>query len=126
MIYELKNGKCEKIKNLIRATYISSNNQNIELISDVYTDIIIREVINNKEIIPPSYQYFFESEGNHEVRFYINLENIYKLTGMFYSKNYLISISFENFDTQGITDMSYMFYNCISLISFDFSNLAQI
>lgn len=34
----------------------------------------------------------------------------------------LILLNFSNFDTCNVTDMSYMFYNCVSLTTLDLSN----
>ena len=74
----LKNGKCEKIKNIIKAIYNSTDNENIKLFdnknyleSNYYINIIINETIDNKEIKPPLDKYLFRSRGEHEVIFFL-------------------------------------------------------
>ena len=119
---ELIKGKCEKIKNVIKAIYKSNDNENILLIRQNYQNRIIKEKIDNKTINSPLFEYLFQSIGEHEVIFYINLENFNSLNKMFYQAKNLISISFINFDFQNITDISFIFSLCSSLTSFDFSN----
>ena len=41
---------------------------------------------------------------------------------MFYECNSLTNIDLSNFNTQNVTNMSYMFYECSSLTNIDLSN----
>ena len=125
-LYEPINGNCEKLKNVIKATYNSTDDKIFHLINGHYEDIIIKEIIDNIEINPPKYAYSFQSKGRHEVIFYFNLEKCKSLKEMFSNVRNVISIYFLNFDTQNITDMSLMFSYCISLISINFSDLKNI
>ena len=124
----LKNEKGEKIKNVIKEIYNSTDNENIQLfdnknyIESTYLDIIKNETIDNKEINPPLDNYLFGSRGEHEVIFYLNLDNCDSLAFMFSYTINLISISLINFDDHHVTNLQLMFVDCFPLISVDFSN----
>ena len=90
--------------------------------NEKYIDIIIYETIDNKDINPPLYEYLFQSRGEHEVIFYLNLDNCNSLKEMFFNVIDLTSVSFINFDEYNIIDISYLFYFCYSLISVNFSS----
>ena len=69
----------KKLKNVIKAIYNSTDNENIKLFDNNhyirrnhYIDIIINETIDNKEIKPPLDNYLFGLKGEHEVIFYLN------------------------------------------------------
>ena len=64
-----------KIKNVIKSIYNSTDNENIKLFENRYIDIIINETIDNKKINPPLDKYLFQSTGEHEVIFYLYLDN---------------------------------------------------
>ena len=48
------------------------------------------------------------------------------MKGMFNKFSSLTSLNLSNFNTNNVKDMSYIFYNCSSLISLDLSNLILI
>ena len=53
---------------------------------------------------------------------YLNTEKVTDMCDMFYNCFDLTSLDVSNFDTQKVTDMSWMFDNCVSLTSLDVSN----
>ena len=59
-----------KIKSAIKAIYKSTkDNEQIKLINDLYKNEIIKEIIDNKDINPPEYEYLFESKGEMKLFF---------------------------------------------------------
>jgi len=53
---------------------------------------------------------------------YIDTNEVTTMSSMFYNCNNLTSLDLSSFDTSQVTDMSYMFYNCNNLTSLDLSN----
>jgi len=53
---------------------------------------------------------------------YLNTEEMTDMSGMFYNCSSLTSLDLSNFNTANVTYMSRMFYNCSSLTSLDLSN----
>ncbi len=51
-----------------------------------------------------------------------NTQNVTDMTRMFYNCSALTSLDLSKFNTQNVTDMSVMFYNCSGLTSLDVSN----
>ena len=51
-----------------------------------------------------------------------NTQNITNMKSMFYNCKSLTNLDLSNFNTQNVTDMRSMFYNCKSLTSLDLSN----
>ena len=64
------------------------------------------EINNNK--IEFSYFYEFKEEGKYIIK-YIFLKNLTKTDFMFYYCNSLTNLNLSNFNTQNVTNMSYMF-----------------
>ncbi len=52
----------------------------------------------------------------------LNTENVTTMALMFYNCNALTSLDLSNFNTENVTDMQYMFYNCRVLTSLDLSH----
>ena len=50
---------------------------------------------------------------------YLNTENVTNMSSMFYNCSKLTSLDVTTFNTANVTDMSYMFYNCSKLTSLD-------
>ena len=50
---------------------------------------------------------------------YLNTENVTNMGRMFYDCSKLTSLDVSKFNTANVTNMSYMFYNCIALTSLD-------
>ena len=48
-----------------------------------------------------------------------NTQNVTDMSWMFYNCTALTSLDLKNFNTQNVTDMSSMFYNCTALTSLD-------
>ena len=122
----------EEIKNEILIKYkIERTNQNINQIKILGKNF----VENNKENLIIIYEnnlyelseYFniFNYNGNKnilEIKLKI-INNINNMSYLFYDCESLLSISYFNLNTENVTDMSWMFYNCTSLIHFpDISN----
>ena len=122
--YKLLNGKCfsYSFKGVYKTTSI---NESVDLINDqYYSKSIVNLIIDGNET-KPSTEYIFPKPGNHKVFFYFDIEK-YKgsLYRLFSNIIKLVEISFnQNFNTQNITDMGYMFSGCHSLVSADLSNL---
>ena len=80
------------------------------------------EIIVNGRIIPFSYYYKFDKKGKYKI-IYNFKDKIKKLDYMFYNCSSLTTINFSNFYNNNITNMGYIFYNCSSLKNIDFTNL---
>ena len=52
----------------------------------------------------------------------LNTENVTDMSYMFYNCRKLSSLDFSKFNTENVTDMKFMFYNCRILSSLDLSN----
>ena len=68
----------------------------------------------NKKIIPFSYNYKFNKKGKYIIKYSLP-KDIIKINHLFSGCNYLTSIDLSNFDTQNVSNMSYMFFDCNSL-----------
>ena len=51
----------------------------------------------------------------------LNTENVTDMSWMFYNCKALTSLDLSNFNTENVTDMSWMFYNCSALTTIDVS-----
>ena len=76
--------------------------------------------INNK-IIPFNYYHKFNEKGKYLIQ-YIFKKNITKMNYMFDECESLSSINFSNFNTQNVTNMRSMFDGCEFLSSINLSN----
>ena len=79
------------------------------------------EIKINEKLIPFSYDYKFEKEGNYIIK-YLFKKNLTKTNYMFYGCSSIINLDLSNFNAQNVTDMSHMFSNCFSLTSINLSN----
>ena len=114
---------------LIFAIYeADNNNDNVDLMDSGFLNNII-ELDMDKEIVEPTTNYTFKSQGYHSVYVTMNITNLSSLNYMFIDLKKLISISFtKNFDTQNIREMELMFYNNhkIKTIDISYFNLERI
>ena len=53
---------------------------------------------------------------------YLNTENVTNMSEMFYNCSALTTLDVSNFDTKNVTNMSNMFYDCSALTTLDVSN----
>ena len=53
---------------------------------------------------------------------YLNTENVTNMSEMFYNCSALTTLDVSNFDTKNVTNMSSMFYDCSALTTLDVSN----
>ena len=116
--YALEESKCivnHSIEAIYNTTYV---NETINLIHFMFLPHMYEMIIDNIKVEPTD-EYEFEETGNHTI--YYLLDNDYESLGeMFYGINNLISISFTKlFNTENITNFSFMFYGCIKLTSID-------
>lgn len=119
--YNLFNGKCKLDYSIQSNFYSDKDNQKVNIINSFYIQYIVEMEIDNV-IIKPSFEYIFPKAGNHILYLSMNISKLDSLNKMFYEIENLTSISFlDNFDTQFIEDMSYMFYGCKSLTSINLS-----
>ena len=80
------------------------------------------EIFINEEKIKFNYYYNFPNEGNYIIKY--KFKNLLRFTSfMFYDCISLISLDLSNFKTQNVINMDNMFNNCESLISLDLSNI---
>ena len=103
-------------------------NNDFEIIDDLRNEeqiINCRIYINGKEK-KFSYHYSFPSKGNYKIKFVFN-KPLTNCSYMFY-EIYYKNIDLSNFNTNYVTDMSYMFYGCsvaesINLTNFNTQNV---
>ena len=69
--------------------------------------------INDKKI-NFNYYYIFFQEGIYTIK-YIFKKNLSSIHFMFYNCDSITSLDFTNFNTENIIDMRYMFCNCNKL-----------
>ena len=67
------------------------------------------------------YQFFYGLKNLETITDlkYLNTEKVTNMYSMFYNCSKLTSLDVKKFNTANVTDMSYMFYNCSSLTSLD-------
>ena len=67
------------------------------------------------------YQFFYGLKNLETITDlnYLNTEKVTNMYSMFYNCSKLTSLDVTKFNTANVTDMSYMFYNCSSLTSLD-------
>ena len=120
--YKLENGKCI-LNYSFKATYYSnSDNKNITLINSTYVQDIIEISLNNISI-PVSQNYTFPTAGNYTLYFLMKNPSTNSLSKMFRRIDNITSISFtRKYNTENITDISYMFDYCSSINSINLSN----
>ena len=109
--YNIVDGKC--IANFaIRATYeTKSENEEIDLLYNLYKDNIIEMEIN-KQNVTPSINYTFDSPGTHTVYYTLNTENLVSLQ-LFNQIVNLKSVYFsKEFKTQNIKSFKENFAYC--------------
>ena len=72
------------------------------------------EIKINEKIIEFTYYYKFNKEGKYKIEYSFK-NNLTKICYMFAGCNSLISLDLLNFNTQNVTNMSWMFDDCKSL-----------
>ena len=72
------------------------------------------EIKINNNIIPFSYYYVFKNKGKYKIE-YTFKNRLSKTCFMFSDCSSLTNINLSNFNTQNVTNMRCMFYNCSSL-----------
>ena len=108
--------------------------ENSVVVKDKMTVAIINKNLENGTIVhivfdesfstytPTSLFQFFYGLKNLETITgleYLNTEKVTNMYSMFYNCSKLTSLDVTKFNTANVTDMSYMFYNCSSLTSLD-------
>ena len=123
--YKLVRGRC-MINYSIKAVYHSDYaNENVSLIYRLPSEIIEMTIDNIK--VKPSTSYTFRKIGYHTVYFLFDLSNTKSLSHMFYSIGKLSGISFTPlFNSENITDINSMFFNCRSLQYIDLHNFNTV
>ena len=100
--------------------------ENVKLMNYI-PDRIIDMIVDGIQVNEGQYQnnwYTFHSSGNHIVCILIDITHLNSLQNFFRDITNLISISFTpEFNTENVENMNGMFWECISLISINFSNL---
>ena len=80
------------------------------------------EIRINNELIKFNYFHIFLQKGKYIIKYSFN-NYLTNISYMFYNCKSLINIDLSNFNTQNVTDMSYMFSGCVSLKNINVSNL---
>ena len=80
------------------------------------------EIFINDERINFTYYYDFPKEGNYKIKYIFN-KKLNSTNFMFYNCQSLLSLDFTDFNSENVVDMQWMFYNCRALKSLDLSNL---
>ena len=119
--YVLEEGKCV-LDYDIKATFKTrTKNEEVKLIQKFYPQVESM-IIDGNKLDKPVKTYTFVTKGEHTVLYKLNLPNDGSLVSLFEGIRNMISISFtEKFETNFITKMNRMFYNCESLKSIDLS-----
>ena len=86
-------------------------------LDEVYEYSIIADSMDN---LPT--QISFSGKSNLLTVEYLNIDNITKMSYMFYNCTNLISLDVSNWDTSSVTHMGYTFHDCSNLTSLDVSN----
>ena len=121
--FKLVDGKCEENYSFKAEYFVNQDNKLINLIYYTYLDNIIELIIDNKRIYEPCTNYTFNSKGFHTAYFLLNISNLTSVESMFKYNSEMTSIQFSSlFNTENITDMSYMFSSTRLLASIDVSN----
>ena len=118
-----QNKAIEAYKNQLNKNYIIAEIkiENFSLKQKIFNNNYINEkdfcdiYINNKKITFDNY-YNFPKEGNYRI-IYIFKKPLLLTNYMFSDCSSLISLDLSNFNTQNVTKMENMFYDCKSLIS---------
>ena len=119
--YELSGGKCIPYYSFKAIYFANENNQNINLINEDYKEDITEMIIDNNKVEVSS-KFTFQKKGKHKVYFYFESQ-LGNMSEMFKNIKNMIYISFtSNFNTEDLTNMSYMFSGCSSLTSINLSN----
>ena len=79
------------------------------------------EIRINDKLIPFTYLYKFTNKGKYIIK-YSFYNYLSKTNNMFGGCSSLTNINLSNFNTQNVNDMSYMFFECNSLIKLNFIN----
>ena len=114
--YELIDGECFTYS-FVATFYSDLDNEKISLFN--YDDYfsIIKKIKIDDEIKNPSFNYTFNSQGNHKLYFYLKKKKINSLKAFFLNSNKMKSITFcPQINTNRITDVEKLFYNCSSLV----------
>ena len=127
----VKNIKEEEESVIIGIIKVKKDNLKLKIMNPlykVYEDYAYGEIGNEKKIkmceifindkkIDFNYYYKFEKEGNYKIK-YIFKKLLNSTKYMFYDCNSLISLDLSNFNTQNVTNMEFIFYNCINISRF--------
>ena len=121
--YKLKEGKCI-LNHSIKAIFDTSKAQyDYSIIINNLFVHYITEMIVDGDIVPRYHIHNFHIKGIHTIYLLMNLTECNSLDFLFKDAKELISINFTPlFNTQNITNINSMFYNCVLLKSIDFSN----
>ena len=95
-----------------------------DYILEINEDEINSEICDlylNNERINFSYKYKFEKEGKYSLKILFKKE-IKNMSFVFFNCSSLISLNLSNFNTNNVQDMSHMFYRCSSLTYLNLSN----
>ena len=94
-------------------------------VSAIIGNVTIKHIVFDKSFstyTPTSLRRFFEDLTKLETITgleYLNTENVTDMGHMFYNCSSLTSLDVTHFNTENVTDMSYMFSDCSSLTSLD-------
>jgi surface protein len=97
-------------------------------VGDLIGNVTIKYIVFDKSFstyTPTSLNGFFKRLNNLEKITgleYLNTEKVTDMQKMFYNCKNLSSLDLSNFNTEKVTDMNKMFYNCNKLSSLDLSN----
>ena len=75
----------------------------------------------NNEIIPFSYHYIFNKKGKYNIKYSFK-NKIKNIINIFSECDLLTDIDLSNFNSQNVTDMSYMLYRRNSLTNINLSD----
>ena len=75
----------------------------------------------NNELIPFNYYHKFNKKGKFIIEYYFK-NNMNNISFLFFNCSSLIYIDLSNFNTQNMTNISFMFFKCSSLSNIDLSN----
>ena len=122
--YKFEKGKCI-LDHHFKATFKSVKNSDTIKIANLFFHYIKKMIINDEVLSEPIKEHIIDLK-NEEITVYykIEMDNLLSLTGFFEGLDRMISISFTKlFNTEKITNMDRMFFNCYNLKSIDLSNL---
>ena len=118
--------------NVIETITVNNDNINFNIIltHEYYKQYIKLMFIDNIEVTP-TYNYRFNTIGEHTVKMFIDTSNLTSMSSMFEGCVGLATLDLSLFDTSKVTDMTGMFVGCenlatLDLSSFDTSNVTNM